>query len=125
MSYKGVVTNSFDNMKLNFDDIFDWNCEDWIESNRYFNDEEFFMQKILPGLAEKGYLDDSVDPFDGDNLWKTLGVIVTGAKDLWNLKNRLKELCREIYDDFIFIIPQTSELQQEAYKRIVNFMTQL
>jgi len=123
ISYKSVVTNTFiDDMKLNFEDILEWSCEDWIKSNKYLNDEEFFMRKVFPRLTKKGYLDDS---FNGDTFGEILEAIVTGIKDFWNIKERLKKICREIYSDFASSIPQTAEFQQEAYKRIVNFMTQL
>lgn len=119
-SYRGIVTNSFlDNAELNFDDAMDWSCEDWIESI-YLFDDNFFMQKALPGLFGSGYID--YDFSDEDNPIEIVKIIATGIGDIFGLKKNLKRLCKDFYNDFLRSIPQIPELQQEAYKRIINFI---
>ncbi len=118
-SYRGFVTNSFvDNSKLNFEDMVEWSSTNWIKSIDLLNDD-FLMKKLLPKLYKIGGCDFDIDE---DNIIEVLKAIFHGIGDLFSLKQNLKNLCQDFYNDFIYSIPQEAELQQEAYKRIMNFM---
>ncbi len=77
------------------------------------------MKKLLPKLYKIGGCDFDIDE---DNIIEVLKAIFHGIGDLFSLKQNLKNLCQDFYNDFIYSIPQEAELQQEAYKRIMNFM---
>jgi len=118
-SYRGFVTNSFvDNSKLNFEDMVELSSTNWIKSIDLLNDD-FLMKKLLPKLYKIGGCDFDIDE---DNIIEVLKAIFHGIGDLFSLKQNLKNLCQDFYNDFIYSIPQEAELQQEAYKRIMNFM---
>lgn len=121
-SYRNVVDNSFaDNVQLDFMNALDWgiSTEDWLDNAL---DEKVLITKIFPQMFKKGYVNAEGDFSEDDSLLKMLQMITTGIGDLLHVKKRLKDLCKDIYCQFIASIPSELELQKEAYIRIVKFI---
>lgn len=111
LSYKGIVMNSFaDFAELKFDD---WHFEYTDRLSDFFGDDKQFLSEICPHITE--YSSD-----DKLNLEMTLNSI----GDLLTAKNKWKKIYKKLCKDFINNLPSESEIQQDAYKRIVEFFRQ-
>lgn len=116
-SYYGVVSES-DFVKyacLDFSD-FDWFETDWMDDL----DSNKFMLKIMPNISK--YMDDNGNLQD-DNLsfFGMIEMIGGGIGDMFNLKKNFKNTLREFKYDFLYnVIPSQSEIQEDAYKKIID-----
>ena len=116
-SYYGVVSES-DFVKyacLDFSD-FDWIETDWMDDL----DSNKLMLKIMPNISK--YMDDNGN-FQDDNLsfFGMIEMIGGGIGDMFNLKKNFKNTLREFKYDFLYnVIPSQSEIQEDAYKKIID-----
>ncbi len=114
-SYRGFVTNSFvDNSKLNFEDMVEWSSTNWIKSIDLLNDD-FLMKKLLPKLYKIGGCDFDIDE---DNIIEVLKAIFHGIGDLFSLKQNLKNLCQDFYNDFIYSILRKLNCNRKLIKEL-------
>ena len=116
-SYYGVVSE-VDFVKYAYLDFsnFDWIETDWMDDL----DSNKFMSKIMPNISK--YMDDNGD-FQDDNLpiWEMIKMIGGGIGDIFNLKKNLKNTLSEFKYDFLYnVIPSKSEIQEDAYKKIID-----
>lgn len=122
ISYRNLITYAADfaeDIDLSFSDVLDYHMDEWAENAE--KRAEHILKEILPYMDKKGFVgEDDELLVDDDNLWDILKALKVMVVDLVGLKKNCKKFIKSLYDDFCRNIPDESELQKNAYNRIVD-----